>query len=329
MGQQSAQMIRHVLGRHYKNVGITNVSNHHDLTKLAATAPGLIFLGMKNIPVTTSPGHHKIWLSQYFDERGLNYTGSNRGAIALDYDKPASKQAVRQAGLMTSSHFLAQSGQYTLAAQLPLSFPLFIKPPNTGGGKGIDSASVVRDFPAYESKVEAINRRFDCPALVENYLQGREFSVAIMSSTNDDELVAMPIELITEPNLAGDRILGQSVKAADTERVVAVTDLAVKALVVGLAKAAFNVLGARDYGRIDIRLDADGTPHFLEANLVPGLAQHDFTSYFTAACQINRAMDYETMILSIVELGLARQSSADVDLLDISFDHLNLVPAFS
>jgi D-alanine-D-alanine ligase len=149
---------------------------------------------------------------------------------------------------------------------------------------------------------------------VESYLPGREFSVALLEYMDSDKLLAMPVELITEPNAQGDSILGQTVKSEDTEHVVAVTDLALRGQLSKFAKSVFRALGARDYGRIDIRLDAHGQPQFLEANLIPGLAKHDFVSYFTAACEINQAMSYDVMILELVALCLDRYIAPDEEL---------------
>lgn len=292
-------MIQILLRRHYSDVSISLISTPADLQALASKQPDLVFLGVKQIPTASGV----VWVSDFLDEHNINYTGSTSAAIKLDYDKPGAKRVVVAAGLMTASSFVATAGQYS-AETMPLPYPLFVKPPNGGGGKGIGSDSVARNFEQYEAKVAQLSKVFGTEVLVESYLPGREFSVALLEQPYG--LVAMPIELITQPNAQGDRILGQTVKAADTEHTIAVVDLGLKTRINRMAKAAFIALGARDYGRIDIRLDEQGRPHFLEANLIPGLAHHDFISYFTAACEINQAMSYETMILSVVNASLSR-----------------------
>ena len=314
MGEPSAQMIRVVLEQHYERVGITQVNDLSDLEQLVALQPDLVFLGMKYIPLITSGGYTtdtNIWLSGYLEAHGINYTGSSAAAIALDFDKAAAKRTVQAAGLRTADYFVARPGQFLSQADLPLFFPLFIKPPAAGGGQGIAADSVIRDFDAFQRKVQQISDDFQSDALVETYLPGREFSVAIMANSSGSSIIAMPIELIADANAQGDRILGQAIKAADTERVVAVTDLALQRQLTVMALAAFRALGASDYGRIDIRLDGHRQLHFLEANLIPGVAFHDFTSYFTAACQINGQFDYPAMVLQLVAIALARQSATD------------------
>jgi D-alanine-D-alanine ligase len=115
----------------------------------------------------------------------------------------------------------------------------------------------------------------------------------------------MPIELIAPADNRGARLLSAEVKTADSERGIAVTDEIIRSAVCELAINVFYALGARDYGRIDIRLDESGTPHFLEANLMPSLKRSD-GNYFPKACALNFNIDYEQMILTITRLGLSR-----------------------
>lgn len=309
MGGRSCQRLVEILSENYQKVEVVTVNNPQDLQALVELQPDLAFLGAKRIPVSQGSKEY-IWLAQYLEENGINYSGSPASAIKLDFSKPAGKRVVRQAGLLTTQDFMAHEGQFNYASELPFGFPLFIKPPAGGGGKGIDADSVVRDFATFQRKVAAIGQRFKADALVEQYLPGREFSVAILESPLSKQPITMPIEMIASTNQNGDCLLGQQVKAEDTERIVAVPAGRLRQAVEQLALDVFEVLGGRDYGRIDIRLDQQGRPHFLEANLIPGLAQHDFTSYFISACQLDRQLDHPTIILSLIEQCLNRDESA-------------------
>ena len=75
-----------------------------------------------------------------------------------------------------------------------------------------------------------------------------------------------------------------------------------------LALHVFHALGARDYGRIDIRLDGAGVPHFLEANLMPSILK-DYGN-FPKACMLNETIGYEESILRIVDLAFERSADA-------------------
>jgi D-alanine-D-alanine ligase len=155
------------------------------------------------------------------------------------------------------------------------------------------------------AKAKSIATAYAADALVEEYLPGREFSVAVLKDEYSDELMVMPLELVAGTNVHGDRILSHELKSAALETpVFPVIDTKIKDQLSDLAASVFTALGARDYGRIDIRLDAMGVPCFLEANLIPCLIRG--SGNFPKACMMNIGMDYEPMILHIVRLGLAR-----------------------
>ena len=203
--------------------------------------------------------------------------------------------------VQTAGFFVTKPGQYHSSNTLPLKFPLFIKPPHRGHGIGIDDSSVVRSFAEYEQKIESILVNYSSSSLVEQYLSGREFSVAILEQPNGHESLVMPVEIIAQENSRGDRILGHRIKNQDKEEVIAVDTEVIKNCVSVLAKSVFIALGGKGYGRVDIRMSDAGTAYFLEANLSPGLGH----GYLARACEINKKMSYETMILKIAELGLA------------------------
>jgi len=137
--------------------------------------------------------------------------------------------------------------------------------------------------------------------LVETYLAGKEYSVGIFEDSIDGALRAMPIEIIVKENINGHCILDFDVKKNDEENVIAVSDVIVFDKLSKLAKDSFIALGGKSLGRIDIKMDHFGIPHFIEANLMPGLR----TGYFYRSCVLNLNMSYEDMIFSIANTGLS------------------------
>jgi D-alanine-D-alanine ligase len=312
MSERSADALYKLLTKYYVRVEVSTVNNLHDLSNVVAKNPDLVFLGMKFVYLNDNFSRRnpaKLWLSEYFSRHAINYTGSGQSANELEFDKQSAKQQAMSAGLNTSPYFVASVGDYKNGDELPLDFPLFIKPTNIGGGVGVDDGSIVHNFDQFRTKVASISRNFDSDALAEEYLTGREFSVAILEVQNSDKPLIMPIEVIVEANEQGDRIRGGKVKADDLESIIGIEDSVLKDEVCRLAVDVFRALGARDFGRIDIRLDDKDIPQFLEANLIPSLI--DNWGSFPKACSINRGFDYKTMILHIVELGLARADDHD------------------
>jgi D-alanine-D-alanine ligase len=132
-------------------------------------------------------------------------------------------------------------------------------------------------------------------------LAGKEYSVGIFEDSIDGTLTAMPIEIIVKQNMDGHCILDFDVKKNDEESVIIVSDVAVSDKLSKLAKDSFKALGGKSLGRIDIKMNHLGEPHFIEANLMPGLRK----GYFYRSCVLNLNMSYDDMIFSIANTGLS------------------------
>lgn len=315
MSKLSCDALYEVLSRNFERVGVSTVNSLGDLEKLVSLNPDLAFMGMQSIPsvdgadLINSP---KIWLSKYLDEKGILCTGSEMSAHKLGSNKALAKKRILGAGLNTSAFFVAKQNMSISKECEFMSYPMFVKPLDRGGGLGVDSLSVVRNHKQLVSKIHSIASKFGSDSIVEEYLDGREFSIAILHDDPTDENIAMPIELIAPEDEFGSRLLSMQVKTEDTETFARVIDLDLKNRLSVLAKDIFTALGARDYGRIDIRLDASGAPQFLEANLIPSIIEG--FGNFPKACLLNNELSYESMILRIVDLAFKRESPVDVDL---------------
>jgi len=308
MIKKSRHGILDILRKHYTDVRITIVNDMADLEALAARKPDLVFLGMKFVPADLSLGLNdpgKVWVTDFLDEHNITYTGSNRLSNELERNKHLAKARVQSLGLNTSPFCVVPSNTIPVEDNISLTYPLFIKPTNRGGGRGIDSKSVVRNFEQLTTKVSLLSEELNSDSLIEQYLSGREFSVAILKQVDSDEYLALPIEKIAPPDEHGERLLSGEVKSSDVAIDKLVTDATIKKAITELALAVFHALGAQDFGRIDLRLNEAGEPQFLEANLIPSL----IAGYgsFPKSCFMNAQLSHETIILQIVQLAFARQ----------------------
>lgn len=298
-------MAQTALSKYYSHVGICLVDTEADLELLVQKKPDLVFLGAKRVPKNGSNDQEYIWLSDFLDSKNIPYTGSTGDAHQLDHFKDQAKSVIMNANLKTSNYFMAAKDEFTHESQLTLSFPLFIKPPRLGGGFGIGPDSVIRNFKDFTKKVAFLSDELHSNSLVEEYLDGREFTVAILQSPDRSHLQILPIEMLPKKNALGDRVIDHAMKSSAEETAVAnIADGVIKESVINLAREAFKAIGARDYGRIDIRLDKNNTPHFLEANLIPSIING--SGNFQKACLINIGLDYESMLLRIVGLAFTR-----------------------
>lgn len=327
MSHTSRKAIQQVLSKHYAKVGITLINNRLDLERLLSIKPDLVFLGMKFLPMHPDIGFsdpEKIWMSDYLSDNGIACTGSSSPAHELELSKPLAKQCVIDAGLKTSPYYVAKMHAKLYQEDIPLTYPLFIKPVDRGGGDGVDSQSYAINFSELQTKVASITSTIGSNSLIEEYLPGREISVAIIKDENSHAYTAMPIERIVPDDARGLKILSPDIKHADAGLSIAVTDDYVGAKVSELAINTFHALGAQDYGRIDIRLDENGTPTFLEANLLPSLI--DGNGNFPKAYVLNTQSSYESMLLRIVRMGLRRSISSHIENTDIALPLTVLKP---
>lgn len=298
---EACKKVCEVLQNHYTHVNFNKVTSKQDLINIADKTPDLVVLCVKYLAIEGS--ETKIWLSDFFSQCNIPHTGSTRTTLEYDSDKGKAKRTVFDHGLPTAKFFFAHPEVIKHEHHLPLPLPLFIKPVNAANGNGIDDNSLAHDFASYKAKVHEIFSIYGVPALVEEYLPGREFTVAVLDEPLRNHRLVSPVEIIVSKNSKGDRVLGHKEKSRNNEKLLELNK-AENIIVSELAEKVFSALGVQDFGRIDIKMDAIGVPHFMEVNLVPGMTPN--TSYFPRACFSNQAMSYESVVLKIIELAFTR-----------------------
>ena len=286
-----------ILSKRYTDVSITKIDNKKDLDRLLKRKPDLVFSGVKYFNFNDK----KVWLNDCLEAYDIPYIASSRTALDNESDKNLAKKLVLKAKIKTADFFVTEPDQHQHESSIPISFPLFIKPVKGGDSRGIDSNSIAYNFSSFKKKVLEIKTKHNLSSLVETYLPGKEYSVGIFQDSINGTLRAMPIEIIIKKNINGHCILDFDVKKDDEEKVIAVTNKKILKKLSKLAKKAFKALGGKSLGRIDIKMNHRGVPHFMEANLMPGLRK----GYFYRSCLLNLDMNYDDMILNIANTGLS------------------------
>ena len=283
------------------NIRLVVCSTKNDLDIVVERGPDLVVLAVKYLSFENE-NENDVWLSDYFAKHKINYTGSSIETLKFDSDKVLAKLHLKGKGIKTANYFTAIPGQYKSEKELPILFPLFLKPIDAANGNGIDDLSYVRNFTEFESKILSLHDSFKLPILVEEYLDGKEFTVSVIETSNA-ELIVSPIEIIPLLSTNGLRILGQKAKKDDSEELKKVENN-MKIKLIQLATDAYKGLGVRDFGRIDIKTNKEGECFFMEANLVPGMT--DGSSYFPKACEIESELTYDKVIELMLSEGLNR-----------------------
>lgn len=247
-------------------------------------------------------------VAAYLDLVGMPYTGSGPHGLFLAQDKSIAKKLFAFYGVNTP--FFAMSFRGRLDHSHDIKFPLIVKPVSEDGSIGIDNTSVVDSVKELMEKIHYIQEEFESPALIEEYIEGREIYAAILGSYERSEALPL-IELdLSKLPKGTPRIAGQDVKfEKDTDaykltKSAPVEDLdeeTVKRLQ-DTALGAYRACKLRDYGRIDMRLSDKGEIYVIEANPNPWLASGQ--EFAMAAKKSGRS--YTELIGEIVELARAR-----------------------
>jgi D-alanine-D-alanine ligase len=199
------------------------------------------------------------------DQYRIPYVFSGPVIMGLSLNKHIAKLVVSSAGVPVSPGYLiSNTGDID---KNKLSYPLFIKPVSEGTGKGITRKSLVHTPAALREMAEWILNEFHQPALVEEYLPGREFTVGIVGY-GDDAVAIGGMEVICADNLPYSVEVKENYQNYCTYKALD-ADIAEECKSVALG--AWKALDAVDAGRVDLKADRNGKICFIEANPLAGL----------------------------------------------------------
>jgi len=258
-----------------------------------------LFEGFDGCPET------EVAVAYILAELGLPYTGNPGSALELALDKPRTKAILEASGISTPQ---CQILSPETIPMFHLSYPCIVKPRGEDASHGISEESVVNDPASLERQVTRISELFHGRALVEEFIEGREFNATVLGNR---EPIVLPISEIAYslppvmPRLltfAGkwepDSMYFRCIKAICPAEIGS----EVREHIVETARAVFRLLGCRGYARVDMRLDAEGRLMVLEVNPNP-----DISPGSGAALQAEAAgMTYNQFIERIALLALER-----------------------
>lgn len=244
-----------------------------------------------------------------FDLAGIPYLGSDALTMSLSLDKVWTNAVVAAAGVPVPPSLACarvEDIDTALAAGCVPPFPLFVKPRFEGSAKGITADSRVETLDALRHAVARITTTYRQDALVESFVEGSEFTVAVVG--HDPPRALPPVQRAVDAETGiglhaldarGSRWAGDATRA---HALPGVHTPALDAELQRLALAVFETLRCRDFARMDFRVRPDGTPVFLEVNPLPTFAP-DGTFAILAELE---GVSYETYLGRILGEGLRR-----------------------
>ena len=238
------------------------------------------------------------------DIAGMPYVGSDALTLSAALDKVIAKKVFKYHGIPTPEYavFDGASGS---AGPHP-DFPVIVKPRFEGSAKGIDTGSVVRDEKALKTAVKKVTGHYGQDALVEEFIDGWEFTVGMIGNDNPRVFPVVQRHLEAKTGLSShvlkkegfdrDKLVYRDLMGIDPALEAGIADLALK---------AYRGFECRDFARMDFRIKKTGRGYkvyMLEINPLPSLAKDD---YFAMVAELE-GLEYPDMINMVLESALRR-----------------------
>lgn len=239
----------------------------------------------------------------------IPYTGTNSFNLALSRDRIRMKKLLNYHNIPTPKWDYA----YTVSDKIDkeLKYPLIVKPAQTDLTTGVTNASVVKNENELEEQLHKIIVTLGKPALVEEYIEGDEFSVCILGS-KENEIRVLPLTRSIFKNMPKNNwhiytypdkfSLGRKNKKITIQTPIKNVSKKLESLITEIALDTYKVLQCKDYGRVDLRVDHDGNPYITELNCNPTL--HPNSQFAKSAKMIN--VNYADLLEEIIGMAINR-----------------------
>ena len=248
---------------------------------------------------------------------GLRYTGSSPAGLLMAGDKSLTKQVLGFQSVPTPQFATVFRGALDHVGDL--TFPLIVKPPQEDASLGITSKSVVRDLKELFGTMDSLQREFQSPVMVEEFIEGREYYVGVLGNVNPQALPVIELDFSAfpadRPKVAsyeakwgegGTGGTGETGAEFAGTKSIFPTDLSPELVkrMQDVAVEAFNALRLRDYGRVDLRVTPDEKIYVIEVN--PNCYLERSGEFARAAAEAG--IPHEALVGRILELAQARYS---------------------
>lgn len=230
----------------------------------------------------------------------IPFIGSSLSTHIMGLHKHISKRLFSCFGIPTPKFQVFHEGNEPFDSSL--DFPLIVKPVHEGSSVGITQESVVFTEADLMERVKTILRDYHQPALAEEFITGREFTIGVMGN---EDLEVLPIEEIIYGPQDKYCVMTEEIKIADSVGIVCPADVDEEAAerMRKYAKKIYRALECREYARVDVRMDEKGKLYFIDLNTLPGL-KPDYSDFPNVAEK--GGYSYDELILRILDLAWTR-----------------------
>lgn len=233
---------------------------------------------------------------------GIPYVGSDALTMSLTLDKVMTKKILIADNIPTPA-FVTTAAPLESLASSSLSFPLIVKPQWEGSSKGMTAKSKVKNLSELNTQITHIAKNYHQPALIESFVEGRECTVALIGN-GKNFVVFPPLEIRIRGRQAGDKIFVNRYVYTNDVHYECPAKLSPSVLkrMQEAARRTYDAVGCKDFGRVDFRVDQNGTPYVLEINPIPALSKQDTFGSIAKS----QSISYDAMIVNVLRAALAR-----------------------
>jgi D-alanine-D-alanine ligase len=274
------------------------------LERLANHRPNVVFNLFEGLG---DHGQTESYVAGLLDWSGVPFTGCPAEALCIARSKHLAKYLLRGVGLPTAAFRVITQAP---VSRCSLAWPVIVKPALEDGSIGLDQGSVVTDQAGFQARVEYLLNTYGAPVLVEEFINGREFNVAVIEMPGRRAHVVSEIVFQNHPKGYW-RIVTYDAKWKPESREFQSTPARCPAAIspgqstvlTGLANQAFDLFGCRDYARIDFRMAASGKTYLIEVNPNPDLGPDAGLAKGLASI----GLTYGQFVFQLVDNALGRQ----------------------
>jgi len=233
---------------------------------------------------------------------GVPFVGADALTLGLTLDKVMAKKIFIAEGIPTPRFFEVSSPE-TLLNHDHCKFPLIVKPRFEGSSKGLSESSRVENTDELKKQVDFIIKTYKQPALIEEFISGQEFTVAIVGNDLPEIMPVVQIKIDGKLKL-NDKFYTFARITSDRLEYICPAKITqeLKKKLDELALKVYRSVECRDFGRVDFRVDNDGKPYVLEINPLPSLSTEDVFMLIAK----NIGITYEQMVGKILNSAIAR-----------------------
>ena len=262
--------------------------------QLADFQPDLVFNLLEEF---RGEGIFDFHLVSYLEALGIPYTGCNPRGLAISRNKYWATQVAVGAGLAAPRSAV---GSRALAP----AYPAVVKLNREHASMGMSQASVVRDLRQLRKCRSRMEVAFDGELIVQEFIPGREVSVAVVGNDRLQALAPWSLRLPSPKHIATPRVkFNAKYRQRLSIRSGRLTDLALVQALQKAARRAFSVLDLNGYARFDYRISSSGKPFLIDVNANPCLSKDE--DFARAASGVG--ISYPELIERIIKLGITYQ----------------------